>query len=110
MDSEFYDAAMDQLLASHRLLKYSHALTYFLTKCETDEGLDDEERQRMEKRAIQLENHRTTLSGLTDTLADTISRDRPDQMNRLTVVNQTRAIVVFTKNTSMLQYDDDEML
>jgi len=94
-DVEFLKTANEQLVECRRVLKYTYSFAYYMT--------DDTSKSMHKER---FEHHQEMLEKFTENLSE-LSEKPLAEMDRTTVVNQTRVVDRFMKN--ILKYVEDGM-
>jgi len=136
-DVEFLKSANEQLVECRRVLKFTYTFAYYLTmppkaakadmndaimatagstkKKKANEGqkVDNNEAKVADSmdeikamQKVRFEHHQEMLERFTENLSELVEKPLPE-INRVSVVNQTRVVDRFMKN--MLQYVDDGM-
>lgn len=126
-DVEFLKNANEQLVECRRVLKFTYTFAYYLTMPPKNPKNNDEKMEKVAKKdkknlnedatveeppkeqnmqKVRFEHHQEMLERFTENLSELVEKQLPE-INRETVVNQTRVVDRFMKN--MLQYVEDGM-
>lgn len=134
VNTEYLLHAKEQLVICHRALKYSHSFAYYLAMAPMN-GMTEEERSMTKLKEVRFHDHQTTLIRLMDgldrrlkktaemnilseegggsdsnSLSDSGTADRSEEDDyRMNVMNQTKAVITFMKNTRTLQCVEDSI-
>lgn len=136
VNTEYIRDAKEQLIICQRAVKYSHSFAYNLAMVPTN-GMNEEERGMTKLKEVRFHDHQTTLIRLMDGLSSRLKKIVETDVNsedgvgsdsnshsdidegvpsdkvlsdydsRMNVMNQTKAVITFMKNTRGLQCVED---
>jgi len=136
VNTEYIRDAKEQLIICQRAVKYSHSFAYNLAMVPTN-GMNEEERGMTKLKEVRFNDHQTTLIRLMDGLSSRLKKIVETDVNledgegsdsnslsdidegvlsdkvlsdydyRMNVMNQTKAVITFMKNTRGLQCVED---
>lgn len=107
-DVEFLKVANEQLVECRRVLKYTYCFAYYMPLPTTgkDSSAYDTTEQMKQMQKDRFEHHQEMLERFTENLSE-LAEKPLQNIDRVSVVNQTRVVDRFMKN--ILQYVEDGM-